>query len=80
MKQVVLGQKERILEAEFNYDVADGKSTILESERIIKIRKLNKKIGDNLKLLYNYRCQICGQLIGEKYGLHIAEAHHIDYL
>lgn len=79
LKQVVLGQKERILEAEFNYDVADGKSTILESERIIKIRKLNKKIGDNLKLLYNYRCQICGQLIGEKYGLHIAEAHHIDY-
>lgn len=79
LKQVVLGQKERILEAEFNYDVVDGKATILESERIIKIRKLNKKIGDNLKLLYNYRCQICGQLIGEKYGLHIAEAHHIDY-
>ena len=42
-------------------------------------RKLNRKIGENLKLLYGYRCQICGQVIGEKYGSHIAEAHHIDY-
>lgn len=44
-----------------------------------RIRKLNRKIGENLKLLYGYRCQICGQVIGEKYGSHIAEAHHIDY-
>ena len=26
-----------------------------------------------------YTSQICGQVIGEKYGSHIAEAHHIDY-
>ena len=58
-------------QAEFNYDVEDTSSTILETERIVKIRKLNKKIGDNLKLLYGYRCQICGQLIGEEYGSHI---------
>lgn len=45
----------------------------------VKIRKPNKKIGDNLKLLYGYRCQICGQLIGEEFGSHIVEAHHIDY-
>lgn len=67
------------MEAEFNYDVEDSTSTILETERIVKIRKLNKKIGDNLKLLYGYRCQICGQLIGEEFGSHIVEAHHIDY-
>ena len=79
LKQVVSGQKERILEAEFNYDVEDATSALLESECIVKIRKLNKKIGDNLKLLYNYRCQLCGCLIGEEYGSHIAEAHHIDY-
>ena len=41
--------------------------------------KLNQKIGQNLKLLYGYRCQICGKVIGEEYGSHIAEAHHIDY-
>jgi predicted restriction endonuclease len=45
----------------------------------VRIRKLNRKIGENLKLLYGYRCQICGRLIGEEYGSHIAEAHHIDY-
>ena len=39
----------------------------------------NRKIGDNLKLLYGYRCQICGQLIGEEFDSHIIEAHHIDY-
>jgi len=79
LKQVVSGQKERTIEAAFNYDIEDLTSTILESERIVKIRKLNKKIGDNLKLLYGYRCQICGSLIGEEFGSHIVESHHIDY-
>ncbi len=64
LRQAASGQKERVMEAEFNYDVEDSTSTILEAERIVKIRKLNKKIGDNLKLLYGYRCQICGNLIG----------------
>jgi hypothetical protein len=62
LRQAVSGQKARVMETEFNYDVEDPTSTILETERIVKIRKLNKKIGDNLKLLYGYRCQICGQL------------------
>lgn len=79
LKAAMQGQQERVMETKFNYDVKDSHSTLLESERIVKIRKLNKKIGDNLKLLYGYRCQICGRLIGENYGAHIIEAHHIDY-
>lgn len=79
LRQAVSGQHERVMEEEFNYDIEDTTSTILETERIVKIRKLNKKIGDNLKLLYGYKCQICGKLIGEEFGSHIAEAHHIDY-
>jgi len=79
LKDVVKNQQERILEATFNYDMVDEKSTIFETERIVKLRKLNKKIGDNLKLLYNYRCQICGKNIGEEYESQIVEAHHIDY-
>ncbi len=79
LKQAVAGQKERVMEAEFNYDTGESTAGILEKERIVKIRKLNKKIGENLKLLYGYRCQICGKLIGEEYGSHIVEAHHIDY-
>lgn len=79
LRDAVKNKQERVLEACFNYDVEDNKAGIFETERIAKIRKLNKKIGDNLKLLYNYKCQICGCSIGEQYDSHIAEAHHIDY-
>ncbi len=79
LKQVVENQSERVLESNFNFDIVDKGSTILEDERVVRIRKLNRKIGDNLKLLYDYRCQICGKFIGEGYGAHVIEAHHIDY-
>lgn len=73
------GQQERVMEAVFNYDVKDETAGFTFSDRHVKIRKLNQKIGENLKLLYGYRCQICGKMIGEEFGSHIAEAHHIDY-
>lgn len=79
LRQLVKNQTERVLEANFDYDIADKNVNIIEQERIIKIRKLNKKIGDNLKLLYGYQCQICGKFIGEDYDAHVVEAHHIDY-
>lgn len=78
-KDAVKGQQERIMEASFNYDISDSNAAIFETERVVKIRKLNKKIGDNLKLLYDYHCQICGAQIGDKYDSHVVEAHHIDY-
>jgi len=67
------------MEANFNYEAEDKTAAIFEDKRIIKIRKLNRKIGDNLKLLYDYRCQICGRITGTDYGTHIVESHHIDY-
>ncbi|AHM56324.1 hypothetical protein EAL2_c10260 [Peptoclostridium acidaminophilum DSM 3953] len=79
LKEIVKNKQEYLLEASFNYDVIDEKSTLFETERIMKIRKLNKKIGDNLKLLYNFRCQICGEDVGKKYDSQIVEAHHIEY-
>ncbi len=79
LKQVAEKQSERVFESNFNYDIVDKGSKLLEDERVVRIRKLNRKIGDNLKLLYDYRCQICGKLIGEGYGTHVIEAHHIDY-
>ncbi len=79
LKQSVQDSSERAYESSFNYDVEDDYAKVLEDKRIIKIRKLNRMIGDNLKLLYGYRCQICGMLIGEDYGTHVVEAHHIDY-
>ena len=44
-----------------------------------KIRRLSKAIGESLKLVYGYRCQICGQQIGARYGSQLIHAHHIDY-
>ena len=79
LREIMHGQQERVMEAEFNYDVKDDTAGLNQKEKLDKIRKLNKKIGDNLKLLYGYRCQICGHKIGEEYGSHIVEAHHIDY-
>ena len=79
LRNTVAGHSERILEAEFNFDVTDDTTGLNAKTQIVKIRKLNRKIGDNLKRLYSYRCQICGRMIGEEYGAHVAEAHHIDY-
>lgn len=79
LNDVVRKYPERTFESSFNYDITDDLSTLFESERIVRIRKLNRKIGENLKLLYEYRCQICGKKIGEEYGSNVVEAHHIDY-
>ena len=70
---------EQHIENEMNFEIDDPSAGIQVSEGVQKIRKLNKKIGDNLKQLYSYRCQICGQSIGEEYDAHVCEAHHIDY-
>ncbi len=79
LQHVVAGKSERALETELDFDLEDESSSIIEQPGIRKIRKLNRKIGDNLKRLYSYHCQICGQVVGEEFGSHVAEAHHIDY-
>ena len=79
LKEAVQGKPERLIETEINYEEKDVGAGIQVNQRLVKIRKLNRLIGENLKLLYGYRCQICEELIGEEFGSHIVEAHHIDY-
>ncbi len=79
VKNVFQSMDEQSIETEFDYNTKDETSGIEYKTQINKVRKLNRAIGNNLKLLYEYRCQICGRLIGEEYDTHIAEAHHIDY-
>ena len=79
LRSTVSGKQELLVETELNYEQRDEGAGIQINQRLVKIRKLNRLIGENLKLLYGYRCQLCGQLIGEEFGSHIAEAHHIDY-
>lgn len=61
LKSSIKNIDEQGLESSFNYNIVDENSSIFKTERLAKIRKLNRKIGDNLKLLYNYKCQICGK-------------------
>ncbi len=79
LKDIMKEKNEKAMEADFEYNLTDSDAIIIEDKRIVKIRKLNKAIGNNLKLLYDYRCQICGQRVGDLYDSHVVESHHIDY-
>ena len=70
---------ERAFEERSDLKLIDPDASIEERNQIAKVRKLDRSIGEKLKQLYGYRCQICGKLIGEEYSAHVAEAHHIDY-
>lgn len=47
-------------------------------EGIKKIRDIDRNIGDSLKLLYDYTCQMTGEKIGLEYDANVVEAHHIE--
>lgn len=57
----------------------DPTASYIEVEKVQRIRKLNRSIADELKQLYDYRCQITGEHIGDGYGCSVVEAHHIEY-
>lgn len=57
----------------------DIHATTIERYKLTKIRKLDRHIAETLKQLYDYRCQICGEKIGEKYSSSLVHAHHIEY-
>lgn len=65
---------------EVDYELAiDQNATILIETGVKKVRRLSKAIGNSLKIIYGFRCQICGQFIGQQYGSELIHAHHIDY-
>ncbi len=55
----------------------DSTATIKELSRIQRVRYLDRSIGDSLKQIYDYRCQMTGERIGDYYGALVVEAHHI---
>lgn len=65
--------------AEVILERTDPQADIWLRTRACKIRKIARSIGENLKKAYKYRCQICGQYIGQNYGSNLIHAHHIDY-
>ena len=71
-------EDEQSYEASINYSFNDPTASIERIYQLAKIRKLNRAIGDNLKMLYEYRCQICGDDFGKRFDAHVVESHHID--
>lgn len=59
------------------YDLTDFGARIETREQVVRIRRLDRSIGENLKRLYKYRCQICAENFGKMRGVDTAESHHI---
>ena len=59
--------------------MADKSASIKEREQLVKYRKIDRSIIQNLKKFYNYCDEISGEKIGDEYGESVVEAHHIDY-
>lgn len=55
----------------------DTNAGIREISGIRRIRQLDRSIGDSLKRLYDFRCQMTGERIGSEYDALVVEAHHI---
>jgi 5-methylcytosine-specific restriction enzyme A len=70
---------EEEFEMSINYQKEDNSARIEEKMQLVKVRKLDRSICDNLKLLYENRCQITGVNFCENYNVSVVEAHHIDY-
>ncbi len=69
---------EEEFELSINYSKKDTTADILLKPQMVKMRKLDRSISDNLKLLYDFKCQICGSTFGNKYDGIVTEAHHIE--
>lgn len=79
IKESLSGINEEDFEYQSNYKEVDDSARIETKEQIVKVRRLDRAIGESLKLFYGYRCQICGDNFAKKYDCVIAEAHHIVF-
>lgn len=77
-RALLLLESEQNYEESINYPKTDPTAAIEEVQKLAKIRRLNRAIGDSLKILYDYKCQICGDDFGKRFDVHIVETHHID--
>jgi len=66
------------METTESIDWTDSHASIQTKAGLIKLRQLDRTIGEKLKSHYAYRCQICGHDFGQPYAAHPVEAHHID--
>lgn len=77
-RTLLLHEDEQTYEVSVNYPEVDPTASIERIQKLAKIRKLNRAIGDNLKVLYGHKCQICGDDFGKRFNVNIVESHHIN--
>ncbi len=70
---------EEEFELDINYSRGDLSARVEQKEQLVKIRRLDRSICDNLKQLYGNRCQITGENFCLHHGVSVVEGHHIDY-
>ena len=75
-------EAKHIREEEFErmgeYDLTDFGARIESREQVVRIRRIDRSIGESLKRLYKYRCQVCAEDFGKLRGVDTAESHHIE--
>ena len=59
--------------------MADENASVVQKELLVKYRKIDRSIIRMLKEFYDYRDEISGEKIGDRYGDSVVEAHHIEY-
>jgi 5-methylcytosine-specific restriction protein A len=72
------GTTEEEFEMAAEHDLKDSHARIEIRDQIVRVRRLDRSIGNSLKQLYQYRCQICAENFGHKRGTDTAESHHIE--
>lgn len=68
---------EETYESEAFSMLVDDKAHVSFSDALHKVRHLDRSIGDSLKQIYDYRCQMTGERIGDTQNALCVEAHHI---
>lgn len=68
---------EEVFESTTFVPIEDKTAGYTFSSSLRKVRKLDRSIGDSLKQLYDFRCQMTGEKIGDQYAVEVVEAHHI---
>jgi 5-methylcytosine-specific restriction protein A len=71
------GMREEEFEGPADFELKDSRARIETREQVVRIRRLDRSIGESLKHLYEYRCQICAENFGKERGTDTAESHHI---
>lgn len=74
---MLAGLSEEEFERYGDFARRDESALIVMRPQMAKVRKLDRSIGEDLKTLYDFRCQICGDNFGKHYDQRIVEVHHI---